>query len=110
VRILRGMLSANEEPFTYEGPHYRVHEVVNAPPPVRAPLPVEVGGSGDRVLRLIAREADGWNCPSASLEHIEERLAFLRAECDRAGRSFGELRIPSQFTCPVGDEEAESRP
>jgi alkanesulfonate monooxygenase SsuD/methylene tetrahydromethanopterin reductase-like flavin-dependent oxidoreductase (luciferase family) len=38
VRILKGMLGGSGEPFSFDGEHYRVHEVVNAPPPVRAPL------------------------------------------------------------------------
>jgi alkanesulfonate monooxygenase SsuD/methylene tetrahydromethanopterin reductase-like flavin-dependent oxidoreductase (luciferase family) len=110
VLVLKGLLSGKDEPFTFEGEHYRATEVVNAPAPVRAPLPVEIGGSGDRVLRLIAREADGWNCPALSLDKLDDRLAFLRKECEAAGRSFAELRITCQITCTIGDEEAESRP
>jgi alkanesulfonate monooxygenase SsuD/methylene tetrahydromethanopterin reductase-like flavin-dependent oxidoreductase (luciferase family) len=110
VRILKGMLSGKDEPFSYEGAHYRVNDVRNIPQPVRAPLPIEIGGGRDRVLRTVAREADGWNCPAVALGVIDDRLAFLRAECDRAGRSFDELRITCQITCTVGDEEAEARP
>ena len=110
VLILKGMLAGKDEPFTFEGEHYRTHEVVNAPAPVRAPLPVEVGGGGDRVLRIVARDADGWNCPSAVLGDIDRRLAYLREQCEKLGRSFDELRITCQITCTIGDEEAESRP
>src|SRR5207302_7602114 len=92
------------------GEHYRVKDVLNVPQPVRAPLPVEIGGGRDRVLRTIAREADGWNCPAVALGAIDDRLDFLRAECEKAGRPFDELRITCQITCTVGDDEAESRP
>ena len=110
VRILKGTLGPSAEPFTFEGEHYRVHEIVNTPQPVRAPLPVEVGGAGDRVLRIVARHADGWNCPSAALGGFDDRLARLKEECDRAGRSIEDIRLTCQITCTVGDEEAEARP
>jgi alkanesulfonate monooxygenase SsuD/methylene tetrahydromethanopterin reductase-like flavin-dependent oxidoreductase (luciferase family) len=87
-----------------------VKDVLNVPQPVRAPMPIEIGGARDRVLRTIARQADGWNCPAVALGMIDDRLAFLRAECDKAGRSFDDLRITCQITCTVGDEKAESRP
>ena len=60
VRILKGLLN-EDGPFSYEGRHYRVRDAVNLPPPLRRPMPIEVGGTGDRMLRLIAQEADGWS-------------------------------------------------
>jgi alkanesulfonate monooxygenase SsuD/methylene tetrahydromethanopterin reductase-like flavin-dependent oxidoreductase (luciferase family) len=63
VTILHGMLSGKDEPFTFEGAHYRVAEVRNLPQPIHAPLPIEIGGARDRVLRTVARQGDGWNCP-----------------------------------------------
>ena len=110
IRILKGMLSGSAEPFTYEGKHHSVHDVLNIPQPVRAPLPVEVGGGRDRLLKTIAREADGWNSPAIALGMLDERLAFLRAECEKHGRSNDDLRLTCQITCTVGDDEAESRP
>src|SRR5437879_6918536 len=64
VRICKGMWAAGSEPFTYQGKHYRVQDVLNLPPQPR-PIPVGIGGQGDRVLDLVAREADEWNCPGA---------------------------------------------
>ena len=110
VTILHGMLSGKDEPFTFEGEHYSVHDVRNIPQPVRAPLPIEIGGARDRVLRTVARQGDGWNCPAVALGMLDNRLEFLRAECEKAGRSFDELRLTVQITCTVGDEESESRP
>jgi alkanesulfonate monooxygenase SsuD/methylene tetrahydromethanopterin reductase-like flavin-dependent oxidoreductase (luciferase family) len=109
VHVLKGMLSGKDEPFTFEGKHYQVRDVVNVPPPSR-PVPVEVGGARDRVLRLVARSADGWNCPAIALGGLDDRLAYLRSQCERFGRSIDELRLTCQITCTVGDEEAESRP
>lgn len=108
VRILRGMLVA-KGPFTYEGKHYSVHEAVNTPPPARK-IPIEVGGVGDRMLRLIAAEADGWNYPATALARVEERAAFLALACDERGRPISELRRTMQIVCAVGDEQALQHP
>lgn len=109
VRILKGLLNAHES-FTYEGKHRRAEGALNLPLPVRQPFPVEVGGGGDRLLRLVAREADGWNCPGAALPALDDRLAKLRAACERYGRPFDELRLSCQIACAVGDDEAVGHP
>jgi alkanesulfonate monooxygenase SsuD/methylene tetrahydromethanopterin reductase-like flavin-dependent oxidoreductase (luciferase family) len=110
VTILKGMLSGKDEPFTFGGEHYRVSEVRNLPQPVRAPMPIEIGGARDRILRTVARQGDGWNCPAVALGFLDDRLEFLRVECEKAGRSIDELRLTCQITCTIGDDEAESRP
>jgi len=108
VRILRGMLAANG-PFTYQGKHYSVHGAVNTPSPART-IPIEVGGAGDRMLRLIAAEADGWNCPASALANIKERAAFLARACEERGRTSSELRRTVQIVCAVGDDQALQHP
>jgi alkanesulfonate monooxygenase SsuD/methylene tetrahydromethanopterin reductase-like flavin-dependent oxidoreductase (luciferase family) len=77
---------------------------------VQQPLPIEIGGAGDRLLRTVARMGAGWNCPGAALPALDNRLTFLRAECERIGRDFDELRLTSQIVCAVGDDEAAQHP
>ena len=110
VAILKGMLSGSTDPFTFEGTHYRVRGAVNAPPPVRAPMPIEVGGARDRVLRTVARDADGWNCPSIALPMLEDRVTFLGQQCERYGRSIKDLHLTCQIVCTVGDDELMAKP
>ena len=110
VAILKGLLSGKPEPFTFEGTHYWVNGAVNAPQPVRSPLPIEVGGARDRVLRTVARDADGWNCPSIALPLIRDRIAFLTEQCERSGRSIKDLRLTCQIVCAVGDDELTTKP
>ena len=68
------------------------------PRPVQQPSPpIWVGGSGDRLLDLVARVADGWNTAWIwTPDAYRERLGVLHAACDRAGRD------PSTVTLSVG--------
>src|SRR5207247_1887352 len=55
VAILKGLLAPHDGGFTYEGKHYAVRNAVNLPLPVQQPMPIEIGGVGDRMLRLTAK-------------------------------------------------------
>ena len=58
------------------------------PAAVQQPRPrVFVGGKGDRLLRLIAEHADGWNtCWTWTPDAYRERLGVLERACDAVGR------------------------
>lgn len=109
VQILKGLLGPHEA-FTFEGKHYAVREAVNLPLPVQQPMPIEVGGAGDRLIRTVARMADGWNTPGAGLDVLDSRLELLRSECGRNGRDIADLRLSCQIVCAVGDDEAAQHP
>jgi alkanesulfonate monooxygenase SsuD/methylene tetrahydromethanopterin reductase-like flavin-dependent oxidoreductase (luciferase family)/predicted kinase len=75
----------------YDGPRVQLPETTCYPRPV-GPLPVIVGGSGDRTLGIAARLADGCNLPS-EVAVLDARLAVLRAHCARAGRDPAEIDV-----------------
>ena len=102
VRILRGMWEAQGEPFTYSGAHYSVDSVRNVPPPA-APIPIGIGGTGPRVLDLIAAEADEWNCPASSLPSYGELRAVLEDRLAHHGR---QVRRTLQIVFAPGAAEA----
>jgi len=110
VAILKGLFAPHEGGFTYTGKHYSVNEAVNLPLPVQQPLPIEIGGVGNRMLRLVAKECDGWNSPGAALAAFEGRRAFLAKACADNGRSIEELRLSVQIVAAVGDDEAAQHP
>jgi alkanesulfonate monooxygenase SsuD/methylene tetrahydromethanopterin reductase-like flavin-dependent oxidoreductase (luciferase family) len=109
IQILKGMLSGADS-FSFEGQHYRVNDVSNIPQPVRVPLPIEVGAARNRMLRLIARRGDGWNCPGAALPVFDDRLEYLKQACEKNGRSIKDLVLSCQIPCAVGDDEAAKHP
>jgi F420-dependent oxidoreductase-like protein len=58
--LVHGLLSGEEVSFA--GAHYRLDQAVLAPAPVQQPVPLLVGGGGEkRMLRIVARWADEWN-------------------------------------------------
>jgi alkanesulfonate monooxygenase SsuD/methylene tetrahydromethanopterin reductase-like flavin-dependent oxidoreductase (luciferase family) len=86
VEVVKGLLPGG--PFTYEGMYHRAIDARNMPPAVQVPRPrVFVGGKGDRLLRLAAAHADGWNtCWVWTPDTYRERLGVLDAACARVDR------------------------
>jgi alkanesulfonate monooxygenase SsuD/methylene tetrahydromethanopterin reductase-like flavin-dependent oxidoreductase (luciferase family) len=90
VQVCTGLLTSRpgDEPYTFDGTYHRALGARNDPPPLQTPRPpVFVGGKGDRLLRLAARYADGWNtCWVWTREQYSQRLEVLRRACDEVGR------------------------
>jgi probable F420-dependent oxidoreductase len=86
VEVVKGLLGGG--PFTYDGVHHRAAAATNRPAAVQQPRPrVFVGGKGDRLLRLAAEHADGWNtCWVWTTDAYRERLRVLDDACDAVGR------------------------
>jgi probable F420-dependent oxidoreductase len=60
VEVLKLLFTG--KPVSYAGTHYTLDGMVSSPRPAQQPRPtIWVGGKGDRMLRLIASVADGWN-------------------------------------------------
>lgn len=78
-------LLQTEERTTYEGEHYRILDAPFEPKPLQSPrMPLLVGGSGPRMLRLAARHADIWNAVG-----VPEELATINGRLDEACRAEG---------------------
>ncbi len=84
------------EPFDFEGRHYTLRGAVCEPKPVQ-PLPIMIGAAGHRNLRVVARHADIWNCPTRGADVGEFRR--LNEELDAACAEVG--RDPAEITRSV---------
>jgi probable F420-dependent oxidoreductase len=74
----------------------------DVPPPVRNPIPILIGGAGERVtLRLTAQHADAWNCV-ARPDVLAHKNGVLNEWC----ASFG--RAPETIERTVGVELADT--
>jgi alkanesulfonate monooxygenase SsuD/methylene tetrahydromethanopterin reductase-like flavin-dependent oxidoreductase (luciferase family) len=111
VRILKGL--AGDEPFDFEGDHYRITGMEGAPKPAQKPLPpLSIGGGGKRVLSFAAREADivsvvakalpqgGLDGQDLTLEATRRKVGWIR---EAAGERDPELNI-LVYTFEVTDD------
>ena len=80
--------SWGDEPFSFTGEHYRLHELDAQPKPVQRPHPPIIlgGNAATRGARLAATYADEYNTPEPTLEDVIERRSRIAAACERAGR------------------------
>jgi alkanesulfonate monooxygenase SsuD/methylene tetrahydromethanopterin reductase-like flavin-dependent oxidoreductase (luciferase family)/predicted kinase len=77
---------------SYSGERVNLPETTCYPRPA-APVPIIVGGNGERrTLRIAARLGDGCNLPS-QLEVLDRKLAVLHAHCQAAERDPAEVAV-----------------
>jgi alkanesulfonate monooxygenase SsuD/methylene tetrahydromethanopterin reductase-like flavin-dependent oxidoreductase (luciferase family) len=93
IRVLRGLLT--EEHTSFDGRYYRVTDALCDPKPVQARVPLMIGGSGDRMLGIVAREADEWNQWSTPA-HMTTRGAVLDRRCAAIGRDPSSIQRSTQ--------------
>jgi len=86
-----------QETVSFSGRFYNLDEARPAIWPVQKPHPpIWIGGSGDRVLRITARYADGWNF-TGPLDRFTERADYLRSQMARYDRSPDQMQMSAQF-------------
>lgn len=115
--ILKGLFG--DEPFSFEGEHYRINGLKGVPTPVQRPRPpIMIGGGGRKVLSVAARQADivqlmpsnrhgrtSLDASQFSAPAIEEKIGWIR---DAAGSRFDEIELSAQLIeCAVTDRPDE---
>ena len=82
----------SQEHASYRGKHYGIENAVLSPKPEQSPLPIWIGGTKPRVMRIAAKYAHWFNMSDPGLPPLE-RAAAMRAGLDEACKSVG--RDPS---------------
>ncbi|MBA2454083.1 MAG: TIGR03560 family F420-dependent LLM class oxidoreductase [Chloroflexia bacterium] len=82
----------SQDKSTFDGKFYQLKEAIFEPKPVRNPMPLVVGGSGDRMLRIIGQFADQWDNNFRSNDEYQERAAKVNSAAETAGRDPSEIR------------------
>ncbi len=105
LAIVTRMLSENRTSFA--GTHYRVEDAPNNPKPVQSPLPITIGGAGEKkLLKLVARHAQRWNCPMNSADDVERLRGVLAAHCRDEGTNVDDIVVSEQTLVVIGADEA----
>jgi F420-dependent oxidoreductase-like protein len=81
---------------SFAGKFYTLEKAPFAPKPVQRPHPpIVIGGKGKKwIMPLVARYADEWNVPTGvTPQGIKNRLAIVREECARIGRTPCDLEV-----------------
>ncbi|MHA2408395.1 MAG: TIGR03560 family F420-dependent LLM class oxidoreductase [Candidatus Ranarchaeia archaeon] len=107
VKICRQMFTTDRS--TYHGILYHVENVLNAPQPTQKPVPIMVGGGGEKVtLNIAAKYADISHFFSGNLETLEHKLVVLKNHCKKVNRNYHEIRKATSMEMIIGKTKTES--
>ena len=96
LEVIRSMLGPGRA--TFDGRYAHVRGAINVPKGLQPHIPVIVGGNGERVTAGYAiRYADELNYVFLPAAEVAERMAAVRARCEREGRDPATLRF-SMYT------------
>ena len=106
VRLIKRLWTG--EPVDFAGRHYHLEGGRCRPRPVQSPRPpLVIGGAGERkMLRLVAEEADVWNCSAGNYAKLGEKIASLRGHCEAIGRDFDALELSLQDLVVIAPSDA----
>lgn len=94
VAVVRSLLG--ERRTTFAGTYYRVTDAPCDPKPVQQPLPILIGGRGERrSIPAAARFADEWNAWT-TIETFRHKAAVLDAACEAIGRDPADVARSTQ--------------
>ena len=97
-------------PASFAGEHYQLKDAVCQPKPAQSPLPLVIGGTGEkRTLRIAAKYSQHWNAVSIGVEDYAAKRAALERHCADVGRDPAEIRRSLMAGFIVGRSDAEVR-
>lgn len=76
----------------FDGEYYQLKQAALEPKPVQKPLPLLIGGGGEKVtLKITAKYADEWNV-WGDVARLREKMAILDAHCADIDRNPAEIK------------------
>ncbi|WP_455367511.1 LLM class flavin-dependent oxidoreductase [[Eubacterium] cellulosolvens] len=105
IEIVKRMWT--EDRPTYEGSFYRIKEVICLPKPVQKPHPpIWIAGQGDKMLRTVAKYANGWNWFSTTVEEHQKLMDRLKDSCNSIGRPYDEITISWEGLIVIAEDNS----
>jgi probable F420-dependent oxidoreductase len=116
VQIIKGLFA--DGPIDFEGQYYTITNLEGFPKPMQRPHPpIHIGGGGQRLLSIAAREADiigfipraradgqGQDLMDATPEALEQKIAWVR---EAGGARFSELELGVLVVQVITTEDRE---
>ena len=103
-QIFKGLFT--QPSFTFAGKYYRLEDAPLEPKPLQSPLPLLIGGGGEKVtLRITARYADEWNVwgDVATLKH---KMGVLDRHCREVGRDPDAIQRSAAVSLQLSEDRA----
>ncbi|GAA1689382.1 monooxygenase [Mycolicibacterium murale] len=101
-----------EDSVSHTGRFFTLDEAVGDPKPVQRPHPpIVIGGSGPKMLQVIARHADEWNMPvDGDPQQWAQVSTRLDIACEQQGRDPAQIQRSIQvFLHPQQDGQVEAQ-
>lgn len=106
ARVIEALWSG--QPATVSGKHFALAEAESHPAPAQNPMPLIMGGKGERrTLRLVAQHATEWNCSYSGVDVFQQKSAVLDDHCAAVGRDPLGLRRSVMIPFVIGRTPAE---
>ena len=102
--VVKSLLT--QERTTFDGAHYQLRDAPLEPKGADGPIPLLVGGGGEKVtLRIAARHADEWNVWGTP-EVLAHKGAVLDRHCQDVGRDPATIERSAQALLFLSDDES----
>jgi F420-dependent oxidoreductase-like protein len=96
----------SEEKVSFEGKYYQLDDAPLEPKPVQTPLPLLIGGGGEKVtLKLTAKYADEWNV-WGTVDTLKHKMKILDQHCTDIGRDPAEIQRSAVALLFLSDDES----
>ena len=80
--MLRAENKYNNGRISFKGRYYNISNAECNPKPIQKPrIPMWIGGSGKKTLKVVAAYADGWNYGLCTYDEYVEKLTLLKNYC-----------------------------
>jgi alkanesulfonate monooxygenase SsuD/methylene tetrahydromethanopterin reductase-like flavin-dependent oxidoreductase (luciferase family) len=111
VIVLKQMLRAeNNGKISFKGRYYNISNAECNPKPIQSPrIPIWIGGSGKKTLKVVAAYADGWNYGLCTYDEYVEKLTLLKNYCHDGSRNYDNIIKAWHGILFLGIDESELR-
>lgn len=106
ARIVRSLFDV--ERTTFQGKHFQLTDAYSSPKPLQKRPRLWIGGGGEkRLLRIVARHADGWNIPFVAPDAWAHKNQVLTAWCEHEQRDPGSILRTVNLGPALAEREAD---